>query len=47
VRFASPEWFAMLRFALDEAKRLGIRIGVHNCDGWSSSGGRGSRPSSR
>ncbi len=39
VRFASPEWFAMLRFALDEAKRVGIRIGVHNCDGWSSSGG--------
>lgn len=39
VRFASAEWFAMYRWALAEAHRLGITIGVHNCDGWSSSGG--------
>ena len=39
VVFASPEWFAMYRWALAEAARLGITIGVHNCDGWSSSGG--------
>jgi hypothetical protein len=39
VPFASPEWFAMYRWALHEAARLGITIGVHNCDGWSSSGG--------
>ena len=39
VTFASPEWFAMYRWALDEAARLGLTIGVHNCDGWSSSGG--------
>ena len=39
VPFASPEWFAMYRWALAEASRLGITIGVHNCDGWSSSGG--------
>jgi (4-O-methyl)-D-glucuronate---lignin esterase len=39
VAFASPEWFSMFRWALAEADRLGITIGVHNCDGWSSSGG--------
>jgi hypothetical protein len=39
VPFASPEWFAMFRWALAEAHRLGITVGVHNCDGWSSSGG--------
>jgi hypothetical protein len=39
VPFASAEWFSMYRWALAEAQRLGIRIGVHNCDGWSSSGG--------
>ena len=39
VRFASPEWFDMFRWALAESHRLGITVGVHNCDGWSSSGG--------
>jgi hypothetical protein len=39
VAFASPEWYAMYRWALAEARRVGITIGVHNCDGWSSSGG--------
>jgi hypothetical protein len=39
VPFASPEWFAMYRWAVGEAARLGLTLGVHNCDGWSSSGG--------
>jgi hypothetical protein len=39
VVFGSDQWFEMFRWALQEAKRLGIRIGVHNCDGWSSTGG--------
>lgn len=39
VLFNSPEWYSMFQWALQEAKRLGIRIGVHNCDGWSSTGG--------
>ena len=39
VRFASREWFAMFRWALEEARRVGVTLGVHNCDGWSSSGG--------
>ena len=39
VIFDSPEWYEMFKFALKEANRLGITIGVHNCDGWSTSGG--------
>jgi len=39
VFFNSPEWHEMFRWALEEASRLGMTIGVHNCDGWSTSGG--------
>jgi hypothetical protein len=39
VKFATPEWFEMFHWALIEARRLGITIGAHNCDGWSSTGG--------
>lgn len=39
IKFDSPEWHRMFRFSLEEAKRLGISVGVHNCDGWSTSGG--------
>ncbi len=39
VKFNSPEWYGMFQWALKEANRLDIKIGVHNCDGWSTSGG--------
>ena len=39
VAFGSDEWFAILRHAHNEAKRLGLMLGIHNCSGWSSSGG--------
>jgi hypothetical protein len=39
VNFNSPKWFEMFQWALKEANRLGISIGAHNCDGWSTSGG--------
>ena len=39
VNFASDEWLGMFRYALDVADSLGMTIGVHNCDGWSESGG--------
>ena len=39
VKFNSPEWIEMFQWALKEANRLGITIGLHNCDGWSTSGG--------
>jgi len=39
IKFNSPEWYEMFQFSLKEADRLGIKIGVHNCDGWETSGG--------
>ena len=39
VKFITDQWYEMFRWALQEANRLGIKIGVHNCSGWSSSGG--------
>jgi hypothetical protein len=39
VKFNSPEWFELFQWALKEANRLNIHIGIHNCDGWSTSGG--------
>jgi len=37
--FNTEEWYDMFEWALKEANRLGIIIGIHNCDGWSESGG--------
>lgn len=39
VKFNSPGWYQMFQWSLKEASRLGITLGAHNCDGWSSSGG--------
>lgn len=39
VKFGSEEWYQMFEWALTEANRLGMTLGAHNCDGWSSSGG--------
>lgn len=37
--YNSPEHHALLKHAATECERLGLSFGVHNCDGWSSSGG--------
>ncbi len=37
--YLGDEWRALFKFALEEARRLGIEVGMHNCAGWSSSGG--------
>jgi len=39
VAFNSPEWHELFLWAIKEANRLGISLGAHNCDGWSTSGG--------
>jgi hypothetical protein len=44
VKFYSEEWFKMYQWALEEANRLEIKIGVHNCDGWNTSGGPWVKP---
>src|SRR5258708_36213014 len=39
VAFMSPEWREDFKFAVREADRLGLKLCVENCAGWSSSGG--------
>ncbi len=39
VKFMSPEWREDFKFAVSEANRLGLKLCVENCAGWSSSGG--------
>ena len=39
IKYNSPEHHEMLKHAAFECERLGLSFGVHNCDGWSSSGG--------
>lgn len=39
VNYLSPEWRALLVHAMHEGERLGLKVGMHNAPGWSSSGG--------
>ncbi|SHL40970.1 Glycosyl hydrolases family 2, sugar binding domain [Chitinophaga jiangningensis] len=38
-RQLSPEWWEMVRYAMHEAKRLGLELGMHLSDGFSTAGG--------
>ena len=35
----TPAWFELWETAIREAKRNNVKLGFHNCPGWSSSGG--------
>lgn len=39
VEYGSPQHIALLQHAAREAGRLGLEFAMHNCPGWSSSGG--------
>jgi hypothetical protein len=39
IKFMSSEWRALVRHAMEEAKRLELEISIAGCDGWSESGG--------
>ncbi len=39
VVYLSPEWLELKIHAIREAERLGLEFAMHNCPGWSSSGG--------
>ena len=39
ITYRSPKWWEMVRFAAAEAQRLGLEIGMHNCVGYSATGG--------
>ncbi|OAM90795.1 glycosyl hydrolase [Termitidicoccus mucosus] len=44
VEYYNDEWLALLRHAAAEAQRLGLELGLHNCIGWSVSGGPWIKP---
>ena len=39
VRQLSPEWYEMVDWAMQEADRLGLKLGMHICDGFALAGG--------
>lgn len=39
VVYLSPQWLELKKHAISEASRLGLEFTMHNCPGWSSSGG--------
>jgi hypothetical protein len=39
VRQLTPEWWQMVRFAMQEAKRLNLKLGMHVSDGFALAGG--------
>ena len=40
VDYGSDEWYELTNHAINEAKRLGLEFDMHNCPGWSSTGGK-------
>ena len=44
VKFMQPEWLDRMDHTIKEAQRLGLIFGVHNCDGFSQSGGPWIKP---
>ena len=39
LEYMNDKWWDMVSFAVAEAKRLGLELGLHNCPGYSTSGG--------
>jgi hypothetical protein len=44
VQYNSPLWRDLIAHAASEGKRLGLEIAMHNCSGWSSTGGPWVKP---
>lgn len=42
--YLSPEWLGLLRHMMDKGAELGLKVGLHNAPGWSSSGGPWIKP---
>lgn len=39
VDYLSPQWLGLMTHMMDTADQLGLKVGIHNAPGWSSSGG--------
>lgn len=35
----TPEWWAMVKFSMQEADRIGVKLAMHDCDGFALAGG--------
>ncbi|WPU92364.1 glycosyl hydrolase [Mucilaginibacter sabulilitoris] len=35
----TPQWWAMVKFAMQEADRIGVKLAMHDCDGFALAGG--------
>lgn len=44
VPYGTPEWFDAVRYAADEAERLGLEMGLFSSPGWSETGGPWVKP---
>ena len=44
IRTLSKEWYELIRYTIETAAELGLKVGFHNCPGWSTSGGPWVRP---
>ncbi len=44
IQYLSKEWVELKKHAIREAERLGLEFTMHNCPGWSSSGGPWIKP---
>lgn len=44
VKFGTPEWNDVMMHAIREAGRLGMRLSIMNCEGWSCAGGPWIKP---
>ncbi|AWI09450.1 hypothetical protein CKA38_09510 [Ereboglobus luteus] len=44
VDYFNAKWWELMRHTMAEAKRLGLELGMHNCIGWSVSGGPWIKP---
>ncbi len=40
----TPEWFELVDFSMKEAERLGLKLGMHICDGFALAGGPWIKP---
>ena len=38
-KILTPEWMDVFKYAIERANHYGIKLGFHNCPGWSASGG--------
>jgi len=44
IDYLSKEWLDLVKYSVNEAERLGIEVGIHNCAGWATTGGPWIKP---